>query len=267
VNYVDYLARLKQQVAGTPLRLRQYGVVTENGRDHPLVTLELGDSPSVVFTAGFHGEEPAGPLTFLERLEDVAGYAEAKRVSIRIYPCINPSGFEGGHRYNASGEKPNNDLLRYELPDGTLQGELSQDLPGVKWRVFVDSPKETRALVQDLEKLPTPVAALDIHQDNYLSGAFTYAYIFGDRTPYRYLAQAAARHVPLAAKTRVDEHRVTDEDGLLVFHDGSVTDYFHRRGALHTATLETTTATPLLQCHAVNLLWIRGFIDLAERGK
>jgi hypothetical protein len=33
----------------------------------------------------------------------------------------------------------------------------------------------------------------------------------------------------------------------------------------YTAALETTTSTPLASSHAVNLLWIRGFIDLAAR--
>jgi hypothetical protein len=41
-----------------------------------------------------------------------------------------------------------------------------------------------------------------------------------------------------------------------------VTDYFFRRGVPYTAALETTTQTPLDRSHEVNLLWIRGFIDL-----
>ena len=36
--------------------------------------------------------------------------------------------------------------------------------------------------------------------------------------------------------------------------------------AAQSAALETTTRTPLASCHAVNLIWIRGFIELAARG-
>ena len=61
---------------------------------------------------------------------------------------------------------------------------------------------------------------------------------------------------------RVDDNAVTDRDGLVKLHDGSVTDYFHRRGVPWTAALETTTFSPIDACHEVNLVWIKGFIDL-----
>ena len=69
--------------------------------------------------------------------------------------------------------------------------------------------------------------------------------------------------LPLARNMTVDDDVHTDEHGLIVLHDGSVTDLMYRRGVPYAAALETTTAAPLDACHEVNLIWIRGFIDLA----
>ncbi|MGQ0506997.1 MAG: M14 family zinc carboxypeptidase [Myxococcaceae bacterium] len=264
MNYVDYVREFEKAAAG--LELQRYGSVHENGRDYPLLRVDVPGERLLVITAGFHGEEPAGPLTMREHLREVVAYARASNVALRIYPCINPSGFEAGTRYNASGEKPNNDFLRYELTDGSLHGELQDGQTFVHYSLYRESPKETRAILEELEKHPTPLGALDIHQDRYIPGAWTYAYVFGDRTPYRKLMKHSAKHAQLAAKKLVDEQRRTDADGLIEYRDGSVTDYYDRRGARFTATLETTTQMSMDTCHQINLIWIKGFIDLVKSG-
>ena len=38
-----------------------------------------------------------------------------------------------------------------------------------------------------------------------------------------------------------------------------------RRGTRYLATLETTTQSDLDRCHQVNLVWIKGFIELAAK--
>jgi hypothetical protein len=240
-SYDDYLRDLEAAARAAGLRLRRYAELSEAGRLYPAVCLESDGRREAVVTTGFHGEEPAGPLTVLARLQDIAQTAKAAEVALRIYPCINPSGFERGTRYNASGEKPNNDLLRYEVSPGIYKGELNVDEPFVRWSVFTGGPKETQALRADLEAHPPPASALDVHQDNYQPGAFTYAYVFGDREPYRQLIRQSERFVVRAAHCQVDEKYKTDEAGLVAYHDGSVTDYFCRRGTLYTAALETTT--------------------------
>src|SRR6185436_1963931 len=100
----------------------------------------------VLITAGFHGEEPAGPLTLATHFGKIAAYAKKRRVGLTVFPCINPSGFELGTRYNASDEKPNNDFMRYRLDDGTTVGELYGRHPHFKsWHLYKRGPKETRA--------------------------------------------------------------------------------------------------------------------------
>lgn len=264
MDYRDYLARLR--ACSSDFEVVEYGSVRENGRDYPLLRLTTPGAREFVVTSGFHGEEPAGPLTLLQHLPEFAAEARAQGVGLRVYPCINPSGFEGHHRYNASGEKPNNDLLRYEHHDGTVVGELHERLDFKRHYVHHGGPKETRALAAALEAGPVPHAALDIHQDDYVLEPMSYAYTFGDKRAFRPLVEASAAFAAIARNYRVDEHSTTDADGLIEFHDGSVTDYFWRRGVPFVAALETTTRTPMARCDEINRIWIRGFIGLAARG-
>jgi glucose-6-phosphate dehydrogenase assembly protein OpcA len=76
-----------------------------------------------------------------------------------------------------------------------------------------------------------------------------------------------ARHAEIARKKVVDDQTLlaTDKEGLIEFHDGSVTDYFWRRGAKWAAAVESTVETPMVACHRIHLAWIRGFIDLVAQ--
>ena len=261
MDYGAYLEELKRNAAGA--QVEEYGAVEEGARRYPLLRLTVPGDRWLVLTAGFHGEEPAGPLTLAAHFAEVAALARAQGVGLRVYPCINPSGFEDGTRYNRSGEMPNNDLIRYRTASGALQGELHEGDAFVDWQPFDGGPKETIALRADLSRYPAPAAALDLHQDNFFGSEATYAYVFGPREVYLPMVREAARHAKVAVRCAVDETHHTDGCGLVYFHDGSVTDYFFRRGVPFTAALETTTQTPLERCHQVNLAWIRGFIGLA----
>ena len=263
-NYQEFARRIRGYV--DIAEVNEYGRVLEGGTEYPLFRLTVPGDRWLVITSGFHGEEPAGPLTLAHHFADIVAYARERKVGLRVYPCINPSGFEDGNRYNRSGEKPNNDFLRYEMSPGVWKGELNGDEPFQRWVLYDGGPKETRAVRSDIVRYPAPVAALDIHQDNYLPGAATYAYTFGDKNNYRPIMRAASEYARVIRGEKVDEVNRTDPDGLIEYHDGSVNDYFERIGTPYTATLETTTRTPLEACHAINLIWIRGFIDLAARG-
>ncbi|NTX12781.1 hypothetical protein HUA76_18460 [Myxococcus sp. CA056] len=263
MRYTDYAQRIRSfENLG---EVAEYGQVLEGGQPYPLFRITVPGERWLVITSGFHGEEPAGPLTLAERFPEVVAYARQRGVGLRVYPCINPSGFEDGTRYNRSGEKPNNDFLRYEVAPGEWRGELNEGQDHLRWALYDGGPKETRLVRSDLARFRAPNAALDIHQDNYLGGAATYAYTFGDKAFYRPFVEASSKHATVVRNQKVDEQNITDDDGLIVYHDGSVTDWYARQGVPYTATLETTTPMSMEACHAVNLIWIRGFIDLAAR--
>jgi hypothetical protein len=263
--FEDYAAQFADQARRARIEARAFAEVMEGGRRYPLLRAQTSGRHRLIITAGFHGDETSGPLTLLAHLPEVVAYAAERQVGLTIYPSVNPSGFEDLTRYNRGGENPNNDLLRYQLADGTWVGELTAGQDFIATRTHHGGPRETRALAAELDAQPTPDAALDIHQDPYIKQPLSYVYNFGDSAPYLPLVARTDRVLPVARNSMVDDDVFTDEDGLIRLHDGSVTDYFWRRGVPYTAVIETTTSAPLSVCHAVNMIWIRGFIDLAAK--
>src|SRR5206468_7556828 len=140
----------------------------------PLLAAHSPGKRSAIITAGFHGDEKAGPLTLLDHVAEIVAYAVERDVALHIYPCINPSGFEAHTRYNLSGERPNNDFLRYEVEPGRWKGELSTGEPYLRWSPSRPAAKETAALRASLARLPMPNASLDLHQANFIHGALCY---------------------------------------------------------------------------------------------
>jgi hypothetical protein len=268
MRFADYAARWRDQVPA-PAETFEYGEVHEGGRTFPLLGLRSPGARRVLITAGFHGDEKAGPLTLLEHAPEIVEYAAARGVGLSLYPCINPSGFEAHTRYNLSGERPNNDFMRYETAPGVWRGELRDGETFSQVVPHVDGvPKETAALARELDAQPLPDAALDLHQDNFIHGALFYAYVFGDRAGYRPLVARSGALIPILRSSIVDSGHEpgtdvrADAEGLIVCHDGSVTDRFHRAGVPYTAAIETTTETPKELSDQINLIWIYGFVDL-----
>ncbi|HTA21231.1 MAG TPA: succinylglutamate desuccinylase/aspartoacylase family protein [Polyangia bacterium] len=274
MDFDEYTARWREALRGVA-DARDYGAVVEAGRAYPLLAASSvdGAGPTVVVTAGFHGDEKAGPLSLLAHAAELFAYARAAGVGLRLYPCVNPSGFEAHTRYNVGGERPNNDFLRYELAPGVWRGELHVGEVPLAWRSLesIDAgPKETVALARELARWPAPTAALDLHQDNFIHGHIFYSYVFGDRTPYRPLQARSGALLPVLRSSLVDSGYEpgsdvhADAEGFIECHDGSITDHFHRAGVPFTAAIETTTDTPWALADEINLLWARGFIDLAR---
>jgi hypothetical protein len=216
-------------------------------------------------TAGCHGEEPYGPLTFVRHGQVLIDMAKASGVGLRVYPCINPSDWS----YDARRLTPTS-FFEYEVGDGAWARALKPDMELRDMRIKTDLPPESRALVADLALKPVPKAVLEIHQDHDLHDSpATYAFVSGDQTPYRSLARAASRFTKLAANMEVSGEyakQKTDRFGLTPgLPDGTVQDYFDRLGTKYSATLETSTSLPLKSVMGVNLVWVMGFIELASR--
>ncbi|MDX2021306.1 MAG: hypothetical protein SF187_13785 [Deltaproteobacteria bacterium] len=252
-------------------RVETVDELQEGGRTFALLKASTPGERRLLVTAGFHGDEVAGPLTLLHHLPELVAYARERNVGLSVYPCINPSGFDIRTRYNVSGASPNNDFVRYRTQEGS--GNQGADAPWVDslkpgqtfetWRPFAEGPNETRLMAKHLAIEPTPQAMLDIHQDPWLARQACYAYVFGDRQAYRPLLATAHEVLPVATNEEVDDGLWSDHEGLIELHDGSITDLFWRRGTPFVATLETSTMAPLPACHAVNMIWLRGFVNLA----
>jgi len=115
-----------------------------------LLCAEIGEAsgPAVTLAAGIHGDEPAGPWALLELVESRSLDPCCR---YRIWPCLNPSGFEARTRSNAGGV----DLNRTFAGAGT-SSEASAVLATNRARTFALS--------------------LDLHEDCDATGFYCYEY-------------------------------------------------------------------------------------------
>ncbi|MFZ2202019.1 MAG: succinylglutamate desuccinylase/aspartoacylase family protein, partial [Microgenomates group bacterium] len=146
-----------------------------------IVSKKIGKDDKVVVIRGtIHGDEIAGALTILNYFDELVDCAHEKGIKLIIYPLGNPSGFEKGIRYNADNDKGegNNDFLRYEMADGSYEGDLGSGKPFKRWlmsdspELSVHLPLEAKVIQELVRKDPLDqvAAALDLHQDYITPG-------------------------------------------------------------------------------------------------
>jgi hypothetical protein len=238
----------------------------------------------VMISSGFHGNEKAGPLTILKKVNKIIDYCHKNGLKIIIYPLINPSGFEKNTRYNMDndrGDAGNNDFMRYELNDGKIVDDLggSKNFKNWYWssdkKLKIKLPKETKLLHGLLRKDPLRqiVAAIDLHQDppiNNRKAVFAYQYSFENKKLLGGTSEKASKIIPILKNRKIDtgfilEARLkTDKNGFIVRYDGSITDLLYRFGVKHSITIEISTTAPLNKAVSVNLIWILNIIDLVK---
>ena len=280
----EYVRRLREEFADrSDVTITESELRYDKGA-YPFLRIaskEIGPDDRVLFvTAGFHGDEQAGPLTLLEHADEIVGDAHTSGLKIIIYPLINPSGFVAKTRYNIDddkGEEGNNDFLRYELADGTAVSDLGLGKRFKSWKWTIDVtqrlPKETLLLAALLKQDPiTQVAAIvDLHQDCYIRGPGAYHYAFGEHPRYRQITRKIDAVVPIVRDKEINSgyefetQQRTDEDGFFIRHDGSIADLFFRLGAKHAITVETMSDTPMPAAMLVNQIWISGIIRLLRK--
>jgi protein MpaA len=70
------------------------------GQAHSLNPAPSSSMPRIYMSTGIHGDEPAGPLAARQLLEENDWPAD---VSLWLFPCLNPTGFQLHRRENAEG--------------------------------------------------------------------------------------------------------------------------------------------------------------------
>ena len=116
----------------------------------------------------------------------------------------------------------------------------------------------------------------------------TYAYVF-DKEKYFHIMQRTESLAPPLKEFLIDtgyRQRMTitengekdtetipddkikvysDKNGFIYRRDGTITDLTDQLGALHTAAVETTCATPLEKSMQVYMIWITEFMELIQK--
>jgi len=273
------------------LRYRQDITITQHNLDYKnnsykflkIVSNAIQSTDKIILiSAGFHGEEKAGPITLLKYINLILNYIHANNLKVIIYPNVNPVGFEKGKRYNPdsdTGENKSdtNDFMRYIREDGTVTDDLKEQNVFKEWRWSSDEefnlrlPEETKLVHILLKEDPLQqiVAAIDLHQDYITKNAppAAYQYIYGDASVYSKIFRKIEKFTPLLRNTYIDAGYSngglkSDSNGCLIRYDCTISDLMQRLGAKHVVTVETTGATPLKKACEVNLAWILGITDL-----
>jgi hypothetical protein len=217
----DYSRLLKRWRAAAP----KAGLAVEvfaKADGYPLLHLHskksLPNAPSVYFSAGIHGDEPASTealLTWVERNAEIAG-----RLKLRIFPCLNPWGLIHNKRSNADGL----DLNRCYHDRST---------PIVA--------KHRRLVLQSCYDL-----ALILHEDYDALGAYLYETSpakphWGER-----IIAAMSPHLPPDSRRRIDTSRA--KDGIIrrkitsdTMPEWPEAFLLHFHGATRVFTIETAS--------------------------
>src|SRR5437016_5223899 len=98
MRYMDELAKRIAALPGAHV----IGEVGPKKDRFPLFRIARGEGKKVLLMAGVHGDEPAGPVSFIEFFEREARHYE-RHFEFTAFPCVNPWGFEHYFRENSAG--------------------------------------------------------------------------------------------------------------------------------------------------------------------
>lgn len=254
-----------------------------------------GDEISGLITIELYGNEildsahKKGVKILLYPLGNPSGFSHGLR-----YNIDNDKGWDP-HIKEDDKKTGNNDFLRYELEDGSIIGDIRDG--NISFRRFLWSsdpslgihlPLETELMHKLLKEDPLPQikGSIDLHQDYLTPNAppAAYQYPVGNTQTYKPIIEEVSKICPIyknqligaGFKTEIDESgnvignpleseaMKSDEDGSIVRYDGTLGDLLYRLGTPYNVTPETMGATPLDIACQVNLLWIKGFIELIQ---
>ena len=211
MNYEELSARWKALRTRDDVTVREVACI---GAPRTLLSVEVGDPrlPAVSIAAGTHGDEPAGAAALLEAVERDA---LDPRFSYRLWPCVNPTGWDARTRANADGLDLNRTFGR-----GGSSPEAKAVIMSNRDRKFV--------------------LALDLHEDDDARGFYCYAYGSARGEAIVDAVEAAGLPVDPQRCLRPDPRAEAEEIGGL-----SYSLLLIRHAAPSVLTFETPTARAL----------------------
>lgn len=249
-----------EKVAGEKKLRTKYFPLKYGNKIYQLMLLEsekLEKFEKILFLrAGIHGTEPEGPLFLVQNLNRIVDYVHKRNTSLIIIPIGNPSGLETGTEYNILGQKENNCHVK-------------------SVRINYPVPEETKLidflLDQWLKKENRPIrGVIDFHSEtdpvSPSRRAGTYCYV--DKVDKKYLAiiKKIEKFAPVLKNTEVvnfgPAKARTDKNGLVVFADGSLTDYLSSLGVDWCIAPEVIAGMKMKQVSKIYWLWLAGVADI-----
>ncbi len=185
----------------------------------PILLVRHSDhEPTKLIVAGFHGDEPAGPLALLR-------LTEKHRLprGVALIPVVNPSGWDLGTRMNARNQDPDRGFIH------------TTDEP---------SP-EAQILLRHMPRLLSYAkeGLLTLHEDVEMEGTF-YLCSNGDPTFTRRIYDAVSRFFRPSSDGSLDAGH-PDQGITQPTHDGSFEDCMLSHGVKPLCYVETPGKSPL----------------------
>lgn len=205
-------------------------------------------SPAVLVAAGFHGEEPGGPLGILRLLETAPDDC-FNGVVLSLIPILNPTGHRANQRRNQWGENPN---------DGFCHPDIDPDPPSKEGRILLNNLSLLRQCSKD--------AFLSLHEDGFLTG---HLYAYGAH-PIGVANALLAEMVSLGIThdQTISENGAHLHSGMsLNHHDGSLEDRLYHEGSIVCLCTETPRLAPLDARAETNDRIIRALLNYVKTSK
>lgn len=246
------LAALQGGAVATLRRLR-YGT-----HNYPFFSVQSPpvvrpEHPTVLVSAGVHGDEPAGVYAIVDFLEQESGqYAD--RVNLCIFPCVNPSGFEANTRHAMNGTDLNRTF--------GMESAQPEVLALEEWLTYYRHQS---------------LLALDLHEGN--PDAFeeeeeaTHAcYLYESmRDHHRRIGRQLIDALPYSAAVCLlpTIEGETNDRGVIAYPEAqrnkkfftTLDAYVAQRWTDHTIVTETPVSWSLEKRIAVQCLWLRRALD------
>lgn len=212
---------------------------------YPLLRLRLdGNGPLVLLTAGIHGDEPAGPETVLDFLEEDAEHWR-DRFGFEAYPCLNPWGYVHDKREDAAGEDLNRGFERDDLAlvnalraalgerRFAFQHDMHEDWEA-KGFYFYEGQKDRRYIAPEVIRRVEKIGSIDAQseaeeetENAICPGAYEVSPGWGQQGLVSYVLHHHADHVFISETPtdwdmarRVKAHRAALEVALVRHADG-----------------------------------------------
>ncbi|WP_407334153.1 M14 family metallocarboxypeptidase [Enterovibrio sp. 27052020O] len=243
-----FYALLEREVTRLSLSAKKLGDVG----GYPLWLMQSptqkADRPNLLISAGFHGEEAAGPWGLLYLLSQLDTHL-FERVNLSLLPLVNPTGFARGHRFNELGENPNRGFF-IENDEAKAGNDTS-----FEGKILLEHAQLLQAASRD--------GILTCHEDVLLSD--TYVYTFEpSQTPGPFshgLKNALGHYFPIANDGDIDNCPV--KDGVIFNHfDTSFESFLVRSGARVGCCSETPGQQNLDQRIQANAAVMTAFLEM-----
>ena len=205
------------------------------------------NKPNILVAAGFHGNEPGGPLGVLYAFQKYGQYFE--EVNISFLPLINPTGYRLGSHKNSLGQNPNRNFCH--------ENETNS-ITSVEGTVLL----EHKGLIQKLSK----DGFLSLHEDVDMHNF--YFYTFGDEKTrqdlHNTLFESLTNHFQPCLDPEI-EGCPAKLAAIENNHDGSCEDWLFHSGCRFACSTETPGKADISLRAEANADLIRAFIGLTSK--